>query len=197
MLLPAANIIRRASPYFAVLLLLAAHVTCGPAAAVAEGPERVVADFYRDVEAGRTEEALGRVRPEDRRAVKALLKHLAPKIRQRFKGIQRIDTEVVTIGADHARVDAEVLWKNGEQRQTPHALVRQDGQWLLQVDFASDAEEALPAPEEPPAPCVWSTARRSTPSVSSMYRDRIRGRRTCRFEPVFSSWWARRTPRTE
>lgn len=57
----------------------------------------------------------------------------------------------MTVDADHARVDAAVLWKNGEEQKTRHALVRQAQKefpdaWNLQRDAYLSGFEHQPDP---------------------------------------------------
>ncbi len=139
---------------YAFIILIIAPVTCMSTADVPDGPEQVVEAFYMDATDGRIEEALARVRPEDRPLVEALLLELNATDQDQSYVIAHIETEIRALEDEYAHVDVYIRWENGEELRLSHTLILCDGQWLLQADFLPDRddEEPLPPSDGPPQP---------------------------------------------
>lgn len=115
-----------------LVMMMAALASCG---LFKPGPSKVVKNFYRDVEVGKIENATKLFSAQALQTFGSKLSTVMSAQTRKIEkkgGIKSIDTKE-SITGDLAKVEYTVSYEDGSEEQGTIELIKEDGDWKMQI----------------------------------------------------------------
>jgi len=119
-----------------VVVLLLANLSCG---IFTKGPDKTVESFYKAVDKGKVDEALGYLSYDTIQTLgynkwRSALTDASRQASLEGEGIKRIKILEKNVNGDFAWVTVEVFYKDGTSEVSTFDLVKENNEWKLEIN---------------------------------------------------------------